>query len=650
MPRSLRYCLIVLALAALAFVAWNGLSPASPIAEEGAAPSVVAHQLAVKSAATLEADDAPGEHVETTSTTRTEVANEAAVASPRERTDIKFAKLTARFVDSLGNSLPGVFVLDAGRKTVSTTSDAAGRIALDVPQFRSESSWSARFEARRKGYATKFLAFALTLDTTTPLGDVVLAPGVDVHGRTVDDTGVGIEATVGKDATRPDMADPVRRLQAEQRCLGSRPTTRSDSNGNFVLEGLPLGELHLWAKGEATHMAWSERLALVEGQDLHDVLVTVPRPRDDELITGSVLLPSGQPAARAFVSCGYVDGQRQGSQGTWAGNDGRFQLLIEPGYSAYELTATDRDERYPSVVLRDVRPGDRNLELRLFEQPPLFIAVHGPLGEPIDRCSMRVHRAAGPNSWVVVKANPKSIGGGLHETVVPNTRFRIQVEAEGFQLHKTDELEPPEPGSTLEIRLERVRHLRGRVFAEGRAAAGAKVSSYKSVGESVLRVNGFRSLHTPIEAAKAIAKEDGTFELPYEGEDSLWIRAELAGFAAAELEPIDPASSGALTLELVRGGVIEGVVILPNGVDAEGTIVGISRCDGFPRTQRAGAGGRFHFENLTPGPWQVMRRETEFDRMSLSTSTSNGPGAPIEWSCEVSDGRTTRFDLDLSRP
>jgi hypothetical protein len=263
---------------------------------------------------------------------------------------------------------------------------------------------------------------------------------------------------------------------------------------------------------------------------------------------------------------------------------------------------------------------------------------------------MRIHRAAGPNSWVVMKANPKSIGGGLHEMVAPNTRFRIQVEAEGCRVYKSDELDPPAPGSMLEVQLERLNHLRGRVVADGKAVAGAKVSSFTDVGDAVLTVNGFRSLHKPIEAATTITDDDGTFELAYEGEDSLWIRAEFAGFAAAELEPVAPATSPVLVLELRPRRIHRGRRHPPRRCGRRGTIVGISRCDGFPRTQRAAAGGQFRFDNLTPGPWQVMRRDQDFDPTSLRLSTSRSPGTPLEWSCEVSDGRTTRFDLDLSRP
>lgn len=654
MPRLLRYCLIVLALVALAFTIWNGLSRDPQAAGEGAAPraDVPAGATGSEKLPAISATD--GERIETAPEPKareSEAPGAVEAGDARsESANTNVAKLTARFVDALGNPVPDVHLFDPGRDGVSATSDAAGRIALDVPQPFSETSWSDGFTARRKGYATKHLDCRLTLAETTPLGDVVLAPGVDVHGRTVDEAGAGIVVMVGKDVTSFGTADPARRRNSEQRNLGSRPIAHSKSNGDFVLEGLPLGETYLWAKGEETRMAWSEKLTLVEGVDLHDVVLTVPRPRDDDLISGIVLLPNGRPAARAFVSCGYVDKLRRGSTEVWSGADGRFRVLLEPGFSTYDLTAMDAERRYGIATQRAVRPGARDVELLLLEQANFFIALRGPGGEPVDECSMWVEARVGPDSWGVMAASPKSIGAGRHELTAPTTSFRVQIAAAGCRTHKTAELGPPTAGSILEIQLEGLTQLRGRVLAEGKPAAGAKVSSFKILGDSVLKVSGFRSLHQPFPEAKVTTQDDGTFELPYEEEDLLWIRVELAGFAVSELEPIAPASSGALALDLVRGGILEGVVILPNGADAEGTVVGISRCDGFPHTQRAGPGGRFRFENLTPGPWQVVRRERDFDPRSLSTSISHGPGTPIEWSCEVSDGRTTRFDLDLSRP
>jgi hypothetical protein len=61
---------------------------------------------------------------------------------------------------------------------------------------------------------------------------------------------------------------------------------------------------------------------------------------------------------------------------------------------------------------------------------------------------------------------------------------------------------------------------------------------------------------------------------------------------------------------------------------------------------RAGPQGVFRFEGLAPGKWQVLPREAEVDPSTNSYASTDDPD-PIEWSCEVLDGRTTRCDLDL---
>ncbi|NUP94707.1 MAG: carboxypeptidase regulatory-like domain-containing protein [Planctomycetaceae bacterium] len=655
MPRSLRYCLIAFALAALAFVAWNGLSRDPQAADDGATSPAAGPAGAIGTASPSGSEELFSERIESARDSEVQdpegIRGAPVVGTRSTNAPADAATFTARFVDKFGNALPGVLLREVGRGSVSTTSDDDGRVALEIGPPERRPSWSTDFIARRTGFATTQLTFRLTVNSTTPLGDVVLGPGVDVHGRTVDENGVGIATTVGRDVANYDPAQPERLPNFEQLNLQSRLVVKSDANGDFSIDGLPLGELRLWAKNEETRMAWSEPIRIVEGTDVRDLILTVPRPRWDELITGVVLLPDGQPAAQAFVSCAYFDEPRSGSTGVWAGDDGRFRVLIEPGCTRYDLTATDRDERYSSVTLRDVKPGDRDLGLRISEtHPRFFIELRGPSGKPVDLCFMRLHSETGPRQWRSEQVDPESLGGGRHELPVPTTRFRLEVKVEGCRTYRTEELDPPLPGSTLEIRLERATFLRGRVFFEGKPAARADLSSFKDRSADSLEVGGFRSRHTSRRESEVVAKLDGTFELPCGDEGLYWIRAEAPGCAAVELGPLDPANSASLVLELVRGGVLEGVVILPGGADAEGTVVAISCGDGLPMTRRASAGGRFRFEQLTPGPWQVQRREAERDLEPSVWGARRGEAEAIEWSCEVRDGRTTRFDLDLSRP
>src|SRR5690606_27515975 len=108
-----------------------------------------------------------------------------------------------------------------------------------------------------------------------------------------------------------------------------------------------------------------------------------------------------------------------------------------------------------------------------------------------------------------------------------------------------------------------------------------------------------------------------------------------------------------LDVRLGEGGVLEGRVLPPPGRSAAGTIVGISRGDGYARTVRVGADGRFLFDRLIPGRYHVVRHDRELRSGpprsfgTFGTFGTSGIGE-LPWSCEVFDGRTTRHDLDLS--
>jgi hypothetical protein len=651
MPKPLRYLFIVLALFGLGFAIWTGIPGRPRAAEEGAAPQAAGAEAAHGRS---EAQQASRESVETATeadVVRFDGASAIAVGSKYpESGETGAAQVTTRFVDKLGSPWPGVTLFDSKRNGVSATSDANGRVALDVPQPSSQASWYAELIARRRGCASKQLTCALTVGSTATLDDVILWPGVDVYGRTVDETGVGISVRVGESHWDLDTADRSLRFQREQLEFGSSLAVTSDKQGEFRLEGVSTGDLRLWARGEGTRTVWSETYTLVEGVDLHDVVLVVPRLRDDEQIVGVVLTPDGRPVRNARVSYAFIGEGRSGSTWVSAGEDGRFSISVEPGSTAYHLNASDLEQHYSDASLRDVRPGTRDVELRLQEPQAFCVVLRGPSDEPVETCSIRVLRETVPGAWMSTTATTRSMGRGRHELVAPTTRFRLEIESEGYRRYKSAELDAPTPGSSFEIQLVPPDLLRGRVFAEGRPAAGVKVSSFKDASGQTFEVNGFRSVHLPKRESEVTTNNEGTFELPCNDEDPLWIRAELAGFAGAEMGPVAPSGSSALSFDLVRGGAIEGVVILPGGAEAEGTIVAISRCDGFPRTQRAGSGGRFRFEGLAPGPWQVLQRDEEINMPPSGRTSIRDRATPIEWSCEVRDGRTTRFDLDLSRP
>ena len=66
-----------------------------------------------------------------------------------------------------------------------------------------------------------------------------------------------------------------------------------------------------------------------------------------------------------------------------------------------------------------------------------------------------------------------------------------------------------------------------------------------------------------------------------------------------------------LDFELEAGGTITGVVRTGTKRSPVGLVVGVSRADGYARTQRTGAGGSYRFDKLMPGAWPDTRRVHE---------------------------------------
>jgi hypothetical protein len=88
-------------------------------------------------------------------------------------------------------------------------------------------------------------------------------------------------------------------------------------------------------------------------------------------------------------------------------------------------------------------------------------------------------------------------------------------------------------------------------------------------------------------------------------------------------------------------------VLAPPGASVAGTIVGFSRGDACAFTQRVGPDGKFRAERLMPGRWMVKRVDSEIQSGFSSSEWTKGRWKEIPGNCEVIEGRTTRFDLEL---
>ena len=201
-----------------------------------------------------------------------------------------------------------------------------------------------------------------------------------------------------------------------------------------------------------------------------------------------------------------------------------------------------------------------------------------------------------------------------------------------------------------EVRLALAPVLRGRVTANGVPLGGANIESKRALqANSDLTFNGFPCVMAPHTQVQATAAADGSFSLMLQAEKSVYLRCSAPGFAASIFGPIQVDSAPALIeIELNVGGAIEGHVRAEDGTTVVDAIVGVTCGDGHPRTMRSGHDGVFRFEGLTTTrPWLVLEREAEF-RTDVTSTSSSDKEAHIDWSCEVTVGRTTYHDLQLN--
>ncbi|MBL8860405.1 MAG: sigma-70 family RNA polymerase sigma factor [Planctomycetes bacterium] len=559
--------------------------------------------------------------------------------------------IDGRFVDAQGNGIAGVRILEPLREDGEVVlSDARGDFALPIGPM--PAAVLLPFEARAEGWAAHFADVPIAPGTTVHLGPIVLKPGGTVVGRVIDETGAPV-AGARILTTSPVLTDEAASLQrtgpqfpAPER----KPTTavtRSDADGSFRLEGVPAETLRVWAGHADRRWAFSEPVEVPAAGVVRDVVLELAPLAADDVIDGVVLDPDGQPVARAILNYGFHAPEGSHSNSTRTDRDGRFEIPVIRKLP-HRLHVSAPRNQWPAIALKDVAPGTRGLVIRMRAGIPIDLFVVDEKGEPIEGFEYTVSAEGhGSTRRADADSNGRVVIG------MPAMPFTVEVTAPGRARAELGPIDPAAPPDALRCTLEAVPGLRGRVLADGKPVAGAEVALHRIVGpDERVEIEGFPTrLHgSPLE--KSTTDEAGRFLITAQESGTFALLCEAQGYARVEISPlpVDPrAEREEIAVNLTRGGAIEGRVLVPEGRDAAGIIVGITRFDGRPRTVRVAADGRFRFENLSPGGWRVTRSNREI-RPNRSSSYFGGGSrrAPsIEPNCIVEDGVVTTFDLDL---
>ncbi len=645
------------AVVAVGLVMWASMGEATPDrATESAAAAAAEPRLSGGSDETVERRELePGAPAEPRAPESAHAAAREPAAVPPDR-----AAVTARVVDTDGRPIEGATITLTVLPIHRATTDADGRAMLSgtVPSaFRDQLDQAAPFRVEHPSFSTEFTAARLALGTTIDLGDVLLRPAGTVGGRVTDVAGkaiAGAEVVVLAPDAVPLMEEPTGPFVSHD----ARLVTTTASDGSYRLDGVRAGFVRLAADSRRHERAVRDDVEVAAGAFVPDVDFVLERSEtstEPDRITGVVLDPDGRPVPGARVEARAISVMEHGAQVTRvstakADEDGCFSFLAGVDGPPRRLIARDSERRFREAIAADVEPGASDVTLRLGIGRFLAVAARDPAGRAVD--AFRV-QALDPTADEPRGDAPVDAAGGEARVPVPTTSFRLEVEADGYHRLVLGPFDPDRTPERTVVTLARMVGLCGVVVRAGVPVGGARVTAHAVTGGGST-VDGFPVRSNPTDEAEARSGAGGRFALSVRRAGRFYVRATDADGAAGEVGPFeyDP-EIGVLdvVVAIVAGGAIEGHVLTSAFRSAAGVVVGISRGDGFERSVRVAKDGVYRFDGLLPGAYWVRTCQDVVDPKTIRTFTSLPGDAPPELpaNCEVFDGRSTHFDLDLTR-
>jgi hypothetical protein len=590
-----------------------------------------------------------------------------------ENTVASCTMIKMRFLDSSRIPLAGVAVeARIARSSHTTESGSSGTAEIAIPAREDSEPNFLSVKATLPWHVPFRKSMRVKSGDQMELGEIVLESAGAVSGRVLDRTGLPIKE-IAVFCTGPEIGslnmDEARRegLQFSRDRISCGST---GSDGTFTASAVKVGSRRFWSGGMDYLYSYSDPVEVAAGMETHGVeLVLDERPRE-QLIECVVLDPEGNPVPKAFVEITA----KGGGHGSTTDHEGRYRRLLRRE-GPYSLEATDPEGRYEKVRLEDVKPGTPDLVLQ-FMTPSrkLRLRVSSSGNENLGEF-MAVVWSRGLRSLVRNKDELVRMGGfgglgecyhetfkptdGAEETTVsitlPKSDFFVTVWAAGYRTVELGPFSGLLVTDPIEIVLDPVAGVSGRVLSNGVGVEGARVSLHRQVDpEHPIAVVGFDSRSEKDATDSVVTDPEGYFVLHPSSSDACFLRAIQEGFAPTELGPLvfDPREGqDGLELRLTRGGAIAGHVVMAPGRDPAGAVVGASRGDGFPVVVQADENGAFRFDQLTPGPWLLEKRHQQdlgFGPVRMfGTQTGNPWKRPVSWSCVVEEGKTTHCDLDL---
>lgn len=584
--------------------------------------------------------------VESESGNRTPEGPSAAAASTTEEPTIPTTVVvTGRVTDPFGGPLAEVKVARTyGGLETKTNWNGRFELTLSAPQHANTTTW---FRFEKHGRATIQRREALFGLETYDLGEVRLEPGGIVTGRVLDETGAPLKAA---SVAWKEEASATR--TGTQRFTGasSVPSTRTDEDGNFTLEGVPVGALRIWSSLKGYESHYSDPVE-VRASQTERTTITLPLLKDENRIRIQVVDEAGESIANAKIryrqSSKLAHGSSTGSTQT---NSAGFYEYAGQKDSILSVVVNDPKGELTTATLDDLTTGPELHTVVLREPRLASLRVRSSDGSVIE--GFRFELLASQSSRLLERQDVEEGNEGTFS--IPASQFDLRVLAPFTKATTLEGLLPDEV-EELEVTLDPVPGLRGVVLADDQPIAGASVTLHRVAKRNIeYTVNNYRSRYRHDALDTMLTAEDGEFRLTVGESGEYVVRVEAPGYApqdSADLTIGGDLEHARVELRLARGGTLEGVVRSSAGADIRNVIVGISRGDIAPQTTRVDQDGRFVFRNLTPGEWQAVIADTLLLPDQHSTGTRSGSGmrkfADLVFPYEVFDERATFVRLEL---
>lgn len=471
--------------------------------------------------------------------------------------------------------------------------------------------------------------------------DVALLPGATISGRAIDEEGKGISS-----------ANVRYRGERRVRAFLSNSSSSSDSTdseGRYVLWGLPAGTVTLAGSASGYLDPEDEEIELTDDQILDDHDILFPRGFS---VAGTVFWPDGEVAEGAEVQVYEVDSYQSSGRDRVDAEEGFEVTGLDEGPFRLVARATKEEESAPPApsseeegsetlallgrqleaatlehtghtgytpahgipfrgVLENVAPGSTDLVIRLVASEAVPGLVVDDTGTPVEAFSITASPAGGEGMWSpdTVHASFQAEDGIFLLTGLYDGDWDITAAAEGYTSPDTPTtVTAPHAGEPITLTLTRQGTISGLVVdPAGAPIAGATVEF--GDGEAVMGAFRF-SMESP-----GLTDVEGRFTMENVPAGAQSLVARHDDWAVSEPVVVEPVAGGTIddvVLRLRVGGRITGEVFDEEGNPIAGKNVNCNLGMGSMGFGDEGVvtdeSGWFLFEHVDPGKVTIIAR------------------------------------------